>query len=120
MLTAYLDHWQQVGFGLWMWFSKTDGRFVGRGGVRPIFVEGHDEIEIAYALMPEFWNQGLATEIAAASVKVAFDELGLAELVCFTLPTNIASRRVMEKCGFALERDIVWKDLPHVFYRLKR
>ena len=48
---------------------------------------------------------------------VAFDDLGLGEIVAFTLPTNIASRRVMEKSGFAYEREIVHAGLPHVLYR---
>ncbi|HTQ40107.1 MAG TPA: GNAT family N-acetyltransferase [Pirellulales bacterium] len=120
MLAAYIEQWETNGFGLWMWFYKTDGRFVGRGGLRPVVIEGRDEIEVAYALLPEFWNQGLATEIARASVSAAFNDLGISELVCFTLPTNLASQRVMEKAGFVFERDMVWKDLPHVFYRLKR
>ena len=37
-----------------------------------------------------------------ASVAVAFDALGLHELIAITLPENLASRRVMEKAGFAL------------------
>jgi ribosomal-protein-alanine N-acetyltransferase len=120
MLARHVDHWNRHGFGLWLWHTRADGSFVGRGGLHSVFVGGHDEIEIGYALMPEFWNQGLATEIAQASVNVAFNDLGLSELVSFTLPTNLASRRVMEKCGLSFERDIVWKDLPHVLYRLKR
>ncbi len=135
MLAAYLDHWQHYGFGLWMFFLETlspggrgwgeggviaTGKFVGRGGVRQIMIEGHDEVEVAYALLPEFWNQGLATEIATASVQIAFTQLNLPELVCFTLPTNLASRRVMEKCGFQYDRDFIWKELPHVLYRLKK
>jgi ribosomal-protein-alanine N-acetyltransferase len=125
LFQANLDHFERHGYGLWILFSKPssvgdESLFVGRCGLRNVFVGGHDEIEIGYALMPEFWNQGLATEIAQASVNVAFNDLGLSELVSFTLPTNLASRRVMEKCGLTFERDIVWKDLPHVLYRLKR
>ena len=119
----YLDdqlvHFARHGYGFWMFHSKADGRFVGRGGLRNMFVGGNDEIEVGYALMPEFWRQGLATEIAQASVQIGFAKLELPELVSFTLPTNIASRRVMEKVGFVFERDIVFKELPHVLYRLK-
>ena len=38
----------------------------------------------------------------------------------FTLPDNIASRRVMEKAGFSYERDILRVGLAHVLYRLRR
>ena len=39
------------------------------------------------------------------------------DIVCFTLPTNRASQRVMEKVGFVYERDITHANLPHVLYR---
>ncbi len=51
-------------------------------------------------------------------MRVAFTELHLPEIVCFTLPTNRASQRVMQKAGFRYERDLIYKDLPHVIYRL--
>jgi [ribosomal protein S5]-alanine N-acetyltransferase len=119
-LHEQLAHFARYGYGFWMFHAKTEGQFVGRGGLRNIFVGGHDEVEVGYALMPEFWRQGLATEIAQASVQIGFEKLELPELVSFTMPTNIGSRRVMEKAGFVFERDIVFKDLPHVLYRQRR
>jgi RimJ/RimL family protein N-acetyltransferase len=119
-LADHIAHFNRHGYGLWIFCSKADGSFVGRGGLRNVFVGGHDEVEVGYALLPEFWNQGLATEIAQASVKIGFGECQLSQLVSFTLPTNVPSQRVMEKAGFHFERDIVYKDLPHVLYRQKR
>jgi [ribosomal protein S5]-alanine N-acetyltransferase len=119
MFARHIDHWNRHGFGLWIWQSRADGKFVGRGGLHQVFVGGHDEVEVGYALMPHFWRQGLATEIAQAAIDVAVHRLGLADIVAFTLPTNLGSRRVMEKNGLQFERDIIWKDLPHVLYRLK-
>ena len=120
MHAAHLERWHRDGYGSWTWRLKANDEYVGRGGLKKTVVEGIEETEIGYALMPEFWGQGLATEIATASVQVAFEHLGLPDVVAFTLPTNFASRRVMEKCGLTFERDIVWKDLPHVLYRLQR
>jgi RimJ/RimL family protein N-acetyltransferase len=113
-----VTHWEHHGFGLWMFRDKINGQFVGRGGLRNTHVGGNDEIELAYSLMSEFWGKGLATEMAEASLKVGFEQLGLADVVCFTMTTNRASQRVMEKVGFKYERDIVHADLPHVFYRI--
>ena len=42
--------------------------------------------------------------IAAASLAIAFGSVDLANVVSFTLPHNWASRRVIEKLGFAYER----------------
>jgi len=63
-------------------------------------------------------DRGFATEIAAASVDVGFGHLGFRDIVSWTLPTNLASRRVMEKLGFRHERDFEFAGLPHRFYRL--
>jgi RimJ/RimL family protein N-acetyltransferase len=112
--------WEDYGFGLWVARRREDGRFVGRGGLRRVQVGGRDEVEVSYALVPAFWGQGLATELAVAAVRVGFEVLGLPELVCFTLLTNARSRRVMEKAGFRYERDVEHAGLPHALYRLRR
>lgn len=114
-----LAQWQQNGIGLWFWFEKTTKRFVGRAGLRQVKVDDTEEVEVAYALMPEYWRKGLATEIAQACVEVAFEILKLTKLVCFTLPTNKASQRVMEKLGFQYSKSITHAGLSHVLYELK-
>lgn len=116
----YFENWERDGFGLWIARHRPDERFVGRGGLRRVQIGGRDEVEVGYGLAHAFWGQGLATELAHASVRVGFDVLRLEELVCFTLPTNAKSRRVMEKVGFHYERDFEWADLPHVLFRLRR
>jgi RimJ/RimL family protein N-acetyltransferase len=93
---------------------------VGRGGLQWTYVGGHDEVEVAWAVVPERWGEGLATELAEASIATAFGPLHLEQIVAFTLPHNITSRRVMEKTGFQFERDIVHAGLPHVLYRRRR
>ncbi|MBY0528225.1 MAG: GNAT family N-acetyltransferase [Gemmataceae bacterium] len=113
-----LAHWERHGFGRWTARDRASGAFVGRGGLVVMDVDGREETEVGYALAPEFWGRGLATEIAAASLRAGFETLGQSELVCLTLPTNAASRRVMEKVGFRDARDITHADLPHVLYRL--
>lgn len=75
-------------------------------------------MELVCALMAEYWNRGLATEMAEEILSVAFEKLGMADVICFTLTTNRASQRVMEKAGFEYERDIVHAGLPHVLYSL--
>lgn len=118
LLGRDLSHWEQHGFGRWVMRELGSGCFVGRGGLRRWTVDGRDEVELGYGLLFEYWGRGLATELALASVAFGFQSLQLTELICFALPTNAASRRVMEKAGFRYEREIVHADLPHVLYRL--
>lgn len=119
-LDEKLEHWARYGFGLWLLRDRATGKMVGRGGLQHTTVAGEEAVEVAWAIVPERWRQGLATELANAAARVAFDDLGLEEIVAFTLPDNTASRRVMEKAGFAYDRDIERAGLPHVLYRRRR
>ena len=119
-LAAKLDHWERYGFGMWLLRDRATGATVGRGGLQWTHATGSDEVEVGWAIVPELWGRGLATEMALLAVDVGLGDLGLGSIIAFTLPHNVASRRVMEKAGFAYERDIEYVDLPHVVYRRAR
>jgi [ribosomal protein S5]-alanine N-acetyltransferase len=116
-LAAKVDHWNRHGFGMWLARDRETGEAVGRGGLQYTYTAGLHDVEAGWAIIPERWGQGLATELAHACVEVAFDVLDLRSIVAFTLPHNVASRRVMEKAGFEYERDIVHAGMAHVLYR---
>jgi RimJ/RimL family protein N-acetyltransferase len=119
-LRAKVEHWDRHGFGMWMARDRDTGEMAGRGGLQYTYTAGLHDVEAGWAIVPERWGQGLATELAHACVGAAFGPLGLRELVAFTMLENLASRRVMEKAGFTYERDIVHAGLPHVLYRRVR
>ena len=56
--------------------------------------------------------------MAAASLRIGFEQLALPEVASWTLPFNVASQRVMEKLGFHYKTDIVFAGQPHRLYRL--
>ena len=116
-LGAKVDHWDRHGFGTWLIRDRETGEAVGRGGLQYTFTAGLNDVEAGWAIIPERWGQGLATELARTCVAVAFEQLELLSIVAFTLPDNVASRRVMDKAGFEYERDIVHAGLAHVLYR---
>jgi len=118
---AYLDtmmsHWVTHGFGWWI-ARETSGTMVGYAGLRHFECEGRAEIELGYALAPEYWGRGLGTELALACIADGRGRMPLDSVVAITLPTNRASQRVMEKAGLRYERDIVHAGQPHVLYRV--
>ncbi len=116
-LAQMIVHWQRHGFGLWLLRDRLTHEAIGRGGLEYTHASGRQEVEVAWVIDPARWGQGLATELARCAVDRAAPALGLAEIIALTLPTNLASRRVMEKTGFRFERDIVHAGLPHVLYR---
>jgi [ribosomal protein S5]-alanine N-acetyltransferase len=109
-------HWETLGFGLWSFFIGEE--LVARGGLMPADVDGEPAVEVAWGVHPDHWGKGLATEIGAASLEVAWRDLRLSEVVAFTLPHNVPSRRVMEKLGMTYTGDTIHAGMPHVLYRL--
>jgi len=115
-----VDHWQQHGFGSWVFRLKKDGLFIGLGGLKIHQIDSQAVVGLGYAVIPDYWNRGYATEMAQASLDVGFGHLELAEIGSWTLPINLASQRVMEKLGFRYERDFEFAGLEHRFYRLAK
>jgi ribosomal-protein-alanine N-acetyltransferase len=56
-------------------------------------------VEVVWRLLPDYWGNGLATEAARASLDFGFRVLGLPEILAWTTPDNVASRRVMGRLG---------------------
>ncbi len=118
-LREWVRHWDENGFGVWM-FHLRDGEFVGYAGLRRPASQVAADTELMYAIRPEFWRAGYATEMSEAVLRFGFEKAGLTEVIAMALPSNTGSRRVMEKCGFRYVRDTIHAGLPHVLYRLSR
>jgi RimJ/RimL family protein N-acetyltransferase len=121
---AYFDrnvaHWVEHGFGLWMLRDGESSAVIGRAVLRHLDVDGVEEVEVGYGFLPEFWGRGLATEVARACVRIGLGRLDLDSVVAITLPTNVASRRVMEKAGLVYERDISHEGMAHLLFRAEQ
>lgn len=116
-LERNLAHWAEHGFGIWILRDPGTGRVVGRAGLRHLTVEGVAEIELGFALFPEFWGRGLATDAARACVTIGIEWLGLSSLVALTLPANLASQRVLRKAALVQEREVAHAGAPHLLFR---
>lgn len=120
MVARQAAHWTTHGFGYWLWRDRATGTVVARGGLQHVIVGGRAEVEVGWVVDADRWGEGLASELGAAAVAVAFGPLDLHELVSFTLPANMTSRRVMEKLGFAREdAHVEHAGVDHVLYRLR-
>jgi len=111
-----LDSYARHGFGLWIATLQETGAFAGQCGLVVQEVEGRREVEIGYLFLRRLWGQGLATEAASACRDYALQKLGIPRVVSLIDPGNVASRRVAEKVGMRLEREIVKWDKPICVY----
>jgi ribosomal-protein-alanine N-acetyltransferase len=96
-----LAHFARHGYGMWAAELRESGEFIGFVGLNIPAFEAHFTpcVEIGWRLAAEHWGRGLATEGAREAMRYGFDDLGLKEIVSFTVTGNVRSRRVMEKLG---------------------
>lgn len=124
-------HFSRHGFGLWAVEVPGVVHFAGFVGLNvPHFETPFTPcVEVGWRLAPAHWGRGYATEGARRALAFAFEDFGLDEVVSFTVPANLRSRRVMEKLGMTRrpEDDFDHPGLPeghplrrHVLYRLPR
>lgn len=118
-LAVNMAHWDQHGFGLWA-LRTRDGAFAGRAGIRHILVDGVDEIEIAYTFKRSLWGQGLGSEIAIAMTDIGLSQLALPSLIGLVFVGHLASRRVLEKSNYVLEKSTTHHGEDVVIYRIQR
>lgn len=120
---------ERRGFGLWAAELREGGEFIGYIGLAvPNFQASFTPcVEVGWRLAAEYWGRGLATEGAGAAVRFGFTCLQLPEIVSFTVPRNVRSRRVMERLGMRFAGEFDYPRLPaghplrrHVLYRLQR
>jgi ribosomal-protein-alanine N-acetyltransferase len=94
-------HVDEHGFGLWAVEIPGVTLFAGYVGLAVPRFEAHFTpcVEVGWRLAAAHWGHGYATEGARAAVHFGFATLGLDEIVSFTVPAHVASRRVMERLG---------------------
>lgn len=122
-------HIEETGWGLWPVEVPGAVSFIGFIGLSAPSFAAHftPAVEVSWRLARQHHGKGYATEGALAAVGFGFERLGLDEIVSYTVPTNRASRRVMEKLGMTHreEDDFDHPGMPegeplrrHVLYRL--
>ena len=115
-LRLYEDH----GFGFWLMEAIEGSDFLGYCGIRPVSIEGVEEIEVGWHTKKQFWGQGLATEAATACRDLAFSRFDIPRLVATIDPDNAPSVRVADKIGMRLEKEAVLDGWPCVVYSIER
>jgi RimJ/RimL family protein N-acetyltransferase len=114
-----IKQYEKDGYGLWGVILKGEQKFVGDCGLLIQEVEGLDELEVGYQFNKSYWRRGLATEAARGCMDYGFKELGARKIISMIRPENIPSRRVAEKNGLRVEKEIFWRDFKHYVYAIE-
>jgi ribosomal-protein-alanine N-acetyltransferase len=115
-----LRRYTKDGHGLWAMVLRTNGELIGDCGLTVQEVDSTDEIEIGYHVRRDYWGQGLATEAARACRVYGFVHLPVDLLISLIGPENLPSRRVAEKNGMTIWKQVMRKSLPHLVYSIRR
>ena len=99
------------GLGFWAAETRATGEFLGWFHFRP---ESDGSIDLGYRLRKAAWSKGYATEGSRALIHKGFTDLGVQRVVAYTMTINLASRRVMEKCGLTFVRTFPSDDVPDI------
>jgi RimJ/RimL family protein N-acetyltransferase len=119
-LLTYVGHWALMDFGYWVMEEKGSGAFVGEIGFadfkRDITAAMKGIPELGFALTPAFHGRGYATEAAQAAVSWADQSMSSDRTVCLANRENVASLRVVEKCGYVAFEEATYNEQPVVFF----
>lgn len=119
-VTRSQERYRTDGFSLYAVVLKSNGEVIGNCGVIRQDIEGESLLEVGYHFRRDHWGHGYATEAARACMEYAFGRLGAAKVISLILAENVPSRRVAERNGMSVERQVTFHDLPHLMYAIAR
>lgn len=100
--------------------EKVTSNFVGSFVIIPF--ESSPDFQLGYALLPNQWNKGFATELVMGGVQYIFSNTELKDIYAVAETGNSASQNVLLKTGFKvvgekLEKDVVLKIFKRTLQR---
>lgn len=114
---VWLSDYQKYGYGRYAAIYKPENKIIGFAGLK--YIPCIDSTDLGFRFLPQYWNQGLATEIARAILNYGFESLQLHQIIAFAEQENVGSCRVLEKTGMKQYKigDFEGDGVPYVWYK---
>lgn len=116
-IASYPD-FESVGYGRWACVLKDTDAVIGFCGLK--YLAELDEVDVGFRFFPEYWGQGIATETCSACIDFGFETLKLDRILGLVLEENIASIRVLEKCGLSRNGEVSYDGDCALKYEITR
>lgn len=99
-LKSYIEN----GFGFYLVLEKTTQKPIGMCG----FIKRAEleNIDMGFALLPEYIGKGHGYEIAKATLRFGFEILQFKKIIAIVNPDNTPSNALIKKLGFEFEKMI--------------
>ncbi|HOP12045.1 MAG TPA: GNAT family N-acetyltransferase [Oscillospiraceae bacterium] len=125
LLGKYIGGYEKESYYRWAVILKQTGECIGQ--IAFFLVDDKNRfVEVEYCIGTQFQNRGYMTEAVNAVIEYGFERLNLHKIQVSHKAGNIASKRVIEKCGFVYEgtlRDYFYTETGYVdrlFYSILR
>lgn len=87
---------------------KKNSKVIGCIAINEEFEENREDTkELSFILNRDYHNQGIMTEVIQRILAYLFDQ-GIEYVVAVCFQHNLASKRLIEKCGFVFEKEGVF------------
>lgn len=115
-LAGQQAHWDQYGYGNWGILPEGEKQIIGWAGLQ--YLPELNETEVGFLLDRPFWGKGYATAAARASLAFGFEQCSLDHIIALVHSENLASRRVIEKCGMIYVETLTLWGMELMRYKL--
>lgn len=99
---------------------KESGQLIGQCGLLIQTVDNSKELEIGYSILPEYWEQGFATEAAKKCKEYAFENNLSQSLISIIHINNIGSQKVAINNGMYMDKTTQYKNNPVYIFRINK
>jgi RimJ/RimL family protein N-acetyltransferase len=98
--------------------EKSSGKLIGLCGLLVQNVDGVEELEIGYSILPEFWQKGFASEAALKCRDTAFANQWAKSLISIIHIDNHPSQKVAKNVGMHVDFSTNYKNNPVQIFRI--
>lgn len=114
------DQYEKYGMGRWAVILKATEEFTGWCGLKfQPELSPTGEVDLGYRFFRRYWGQKIASESAMACIDYGFRTLNLKRIIGRVMEGNIASAKVLEKCGMHFVKEIKFEEHPGLWYEIE-
>jgi ribosomal-protein-alanine N-acetyltransferase len=110
-LDRQFERYETDRFGQLAAIEKASGNFVGLGGILTRELDGRSAFEISYSMLPRYWGNGYATELAIHLKKFGLDNGISGKFISIIHRENIPSMNVAMKNGMTRLRESTFQGM---------
>jgi len=117
------QQYEENGIGRWAVIEKKTNAFIGWSGLKLVKETRNQQsnyYDVGYRLIQKYWGKGYATESTLASLSYGFGESNLETICAAAQAENIASNKVLQKCGLKLINPYLENEVLENWYQITK